>query len=63
MKTFSLFIVPMTIFALILSGCGTPHPSPEEVTREQQQEKETARAQANFFKESPPPASKPGPDQ
>jgi predicted small lipoprotein YifL len=60
MKTLSLCIVTMSTFALMLSGCGSPGPSPEEVTREQKRQQEEAKAQANFFKESPPPASQPG---
>jgi len=50
----------MSAFALMLSGCKSPAPSPEEQTREMQRQQEEAKAQANFFKESPPPASKPG---
>jgi hypothetical protein len=60
MKTLSLCIVTMSAFALMLSGCKSPAPSPEEQTREMQRQQEEAKAQANFFKESPPPASKPG---
>jgi len=64
MKALSLLIVPLSIFALLLSGCKSPEPSPEEQTREQQRQREAARARANFFKESPPPASNPdGQDQ
>jgi hypothetical protein len=64
MKTLSLFIVPLSVFALLLSGCKSSGPSPEEQTREEQRQREAARARVNFFKESPPPANNPaGEDQ
>ncbi len=59
MKTLSLFLVMGTIITSILGGCSNG-PSPEQQTREQQEEQETAKRQAEFFKTSPPPASKPG---
>jgi hypothetical protein len=59
MKTLSPFIVPLSVFALLLSGCKSPQPSPEEQTREEQRQREAARARVNFFKESPPPANNP----
>ena len=59
MKTLSLFIVLAAVATSVLAGCSNG-PSPEQQTREQQEAQETAKHQADFFKTSPPPASKPG---
>jgi predicted small lipoprotein YifL len=40
--------------AVVLTGCGTPGPSPEQQTREAQQQKEAERQQAEFRKGLPP---------
>jgi predicted small lipoprotein YifL len=44
---------------VVLSGCGSPGPSPEQQTREAQQQKDAERQQAEFRK-ALPPVSNPG---
>jgi hypothetical protein len=60
MKAFLWFVAPLSAFVFCLTACRNPEPSPEAQTRDQQSQKEAAKAQAQFFNQSPPPASKPG---
>ncbi len=50
-------MIAMLFLALI--GCGSPGPSPEQQTREADQQKEAERQQKEFRK-SLPPVSNPG---
>ena len=42
---------------LMLPGCGTPGPSPEQQVREADQQREAERQQAEFRKSLPPVAN------
>jgi len=53
----TLLLIPGLI--IVLSGCGSTGPSPEQQTREVQQEKDAERQQAEFRK-GLPPVSNPG---
>jgi predicted small lipoprotein YifL len=53
----TLLLIPTLI--VVFSGCGTSGPSPEQQTREAQQQKEAERQQAEFRK-GLPPVSNPG---
>jgi predicted small lipoprotein YifL len=53
----TLLLIPTLIVAL--SGCGTSGPSPEQQTRDAQQQKDAERQQAEFRK-GLPPVSNPG---
>ena len=53
----AVLLVPTLI--VVLSGCGTSGPSPEQQTRELQQQKDAERQQAEFRK-GLPPVSNPG---
>jgi predicted small lipoprotein YifL len=55
--TRTMILIPMVV--AVLSGCGTSGPSPEQQTREAQQEKDAERQQAEFRK-GLPPVSNPG---
>ena len=59
MKTLSLVMIFGAIGASVLPGCSSG-PSPEQQTRELQEEKDTAKKQATFFNTSPPPLEQPG---
>jgi predicted small lipoprotein YifL len=59
MKKVAISILLIPALIVVLSGCGTPGPSPEEQTREAQQQKEAERQQAEFRK-GLPPVSNPG---
>ncbi|MGA7274049.1 MAG: hypothetical protein WBX14_04315 [Candidatus Udaeobacter sp.] len=59
MKKVAIGILLIPALIVVLSGCGTPGPSPEEQTREAQQQKEAERQQAEFRK-GLPPVSNPG---
>jgi len=54
--TKSFLILPLHI---VLLGCASPGPSPEQQTREAEQQKEAERQQKEFRK-SLPPVSNPG---
>jgi predicted small lipoprotein YifL len=53
----TLLLIPWLL--VVLSGCGSPGPSPEQQTREAQQQRESEQQQAEFRK-SLPPVSNPG---
>jgi hypothetical protein len=53
----TLVLIPGII--VVLSGCGSPGPSPEQQTREAQQQRDAERQQAEFRK-GLPPVSNPG---
>jgi predicted small lipoprotein YifL len=55
--TRTMLLIPMLV--VVLSGCGTSGPSPEQQTREAQQQKDAERQQAEFRK-GLPPVSNPG---
>jgi len=52
-----MLLIPALI--VVMSGCGTSGPSPEQQTREAQQRSESERQQAEFRK-GLPPVSNPG---
>ena len=52
-----LLLIP--VFTVVLYGCATGGPSPEQQTREAKQEKDAERQQAEFRK-GLPPVSNPG---
>ena len=56
-KLASTLLIPTLI--VVLSACGSPGPSPEQQTREAQQQKDAERQQAEFRK-GLPPVSNPG---
>ena len=56
-KLASTLLIPTLI--VVLSGCGSPGPSPEQQTREAQQQKDAEHQQAEFRK-GLPPVSNPG---
>jgi len=53
----TLLLIPGLI--VVLSGCGSTGPSPEQQTREAQQQQDAERQQAEFRK-ALPPVSNPG---
>jgi len=53
----TLVLIPGII--VVLSGCGSTGPSPEQQTREAQQQRDADRQQAEFRK-ALPPVSNPG---
>jgi len=53
----TLLLIPGLI--VVFSGCGSTGPSPEQQTREAQQQRESERQQAEFRK-GLPPVSNPG---
>jgi predicted small lipoprotein YifL len=53
----TLVLIPGII--VVLSGCGSAGPSPEQQTREAQQQRDAERQQAEFRK-GLPPVSNPG---
>jgi predicted small lipoprotein YifL len=57
-KLFTTSILIATLL-LALIGCGSPGPSPEQQTREADQQREAERQQKEFRK-SLPPVSNPG---
>ena len=59
MKTLSLLMIIGAMGASVLSGCSSG-PSPEQQTRELQEEKDVAKKQSTFFNTSPPPLEQPG---
>jgi predicted small lipoprotein YifL len=59
MRKFAATLLLVSAIAAVLTGCGTPGPSPEQQTREAEQQKEAERQQAEFRK-GLPPVSNPG---
>jgi predicted small lipoprotein YifL len=56
-KVPAVTLLVSTLLALL--GCGSPGPSPEQQTRDEEQQREAERQQADFRK-SLPPVSNPG---
>jgi len=51
------FVAPVLLIsaiAVVLTGCASPAPSPEQQTREAEQQKQAERQQAEFRKGLPP---------
>jgi hypothetical protein len=59
MKRLATMLLLIPVLTVVLYGCGTAGPSPEQQTREAQQEKDAERQQAEFRK-GLPPVSNPG---
>jgi predicted small lipoprotein YifL len=59
MKKLTKAVFLISTLVIAISGCGTPGPSPEQQTREAQQQKDAERQQAEFRK-GLPPVSNPG---
>jgi predicted small lipoprotein YifL len=59
MKKVATAVLLIPTLIVVLSGCGTPGPSPEQQTRDAQQQKDAERQQAEFRK-GLPPVSNPG---
>jgi predicted small lipoprotein YifL len=59
MKKLATTVLLIAGIIIILSGCGSPGPSPEQQTRDAEQQKESERQQAEFRK-GLPPVSSPG---
>ncbi len=47
-----MFVI--TLLNLVLSGCASPGPNPEQASREAEQQREAERQQAEFRKGLPP---------
>ena len=62
MKKPAMLVLLASAVIVFLSGCGTPGPSPEQQTRELDQQREAERQQAEFRK-SLPPVANPGQGQ
>jgi hypothetical protein len=54
MKKMAALVFVITVLNLILFGCATPGPNPEQVAREVDQQREAERQQAEFRKGLPP---------
>ena len=59
MKKVATAVLLIPALIVVLSGCGSTGPSPEQQTREAQQQKDAERQQAEFRK-GLPPVSNPG---
>ena len=59
MKKLATAVLLIPALIVVLSGCGTSGPSPEQKTREAQQQQDAERQQAEFRK-GLPPVSNPG---
>jgi len=59
MKKLTKAVFLISTLVIALSGCGTSGPSPEQQTREAQQQKDAEHQQAEFRK-GLPPVSNPG---
>jgi uncharacterized lipoprotein len=59
MKKRAAAVLLTSALVVWFSGCGTPGPSPEQQTREAEQQLEAQRQQADFRK-GLPPVSNPG---
>ena len=59
MKKVATAVLLIPTLIVVLSGCGTSGPSPEQKTREAQQQQDAERQQAEFRK-GLPPVSNPG---
>ena len=59
MKKVVTNVLLILMLIVVLSGCGTSGPSPEQQTHEAQQQKDAERQQAEFRK-GLPPVSNPG---
>ena len=59
MKKLATTVLLIPAIIIVLSGCGSTGPSPEQQTRQAAQEKESERQQAEFRK-GLPPVSNPG---
>jgi uncharacterized lipoprotein len=57
MKQLSIFLLLLSAFVVLLSGCGSTGPSPEQQARESDQQRESERQQAEFRKGLPPVAN------
>jgi uncharacterized lipoprotein len=57
MKKSAMLVLLASVVVVILSGCGTPGPSPEQQTREAEQQREADRQQTEFRKSLPPVAN------
>jgi len=57
MKKPAMLVLLASAVIVFLSGCGTPGPSPEQQTREAEQQREAERQQAEFRKSLPPVAN------
>jgi protein involved in sex pheromone biosynthesis len=62
MKKLPILVLAASAVVFFLSGCATPGPSPEQQTRELDQQKEAERQQADFRK-GLPPVTNPGQGQ
>ena len=54
MKKLAATVLLISATAVVLIGCASPAPSPEQQTREAEQQKEAERQQADFRKGLPP---------
>ena len=54
MKKLPTLVLLASAVVVFLSACGTPGPSPEQQTRELEQQREAERQQAEFRKSLPP---------
>jgi hypothetical protein len=59
MKKLVVVIIFASALSVFLGGCAAPGPSPEEITKQQQEEEKSDREQA-VFRQSLPPVSNPG---
>jgi hypothetical protein len=59
MKELAVTILSISALLVVLPGCGSPGPSPEQQARQADQQREAERQQADFRK-SLPPVSNPG---
>ncbi|HVD96365.1 MAG TPA: hypothetical protein VNE84_09560 [Candidatus Limnocylindria bacterium] len=59
MKKLATTVLLIPALIVVISGCASPAPSPEQQTREAEQQRDSERQQAEFRK-GLPPVSNPG---